>query len=105
MKYPYLYCDIDGTLADQSIISEENVAALKKYRQAGGKLGLATGRVELITESYAKQLPVYHPAGRDELHLLPGRNRPGGQEGQRYDRRRPDARRIGHHSRKGAKSC
>ena len=30
MKYPYLYCDIDGTLADQSIISEENVAALKK---------------------------------------------------------------------------
>lgn len=61
MKYPYLYCDIDGTLADQSIISEENVAALKKYRQAGGKLGLATGRVELITESYAKQLDVDLP--------------------------------------------
>ena len=61
MKYPYLYCDIDGTLADQSIISGENVAALAQYRRAGGKLGLATGRVELITESYAQQLEVDLP--------------------------------------------
>lgn len=61
MKYPYLYCDIDGTLADKSVISQENGAALAKYRQAGGKLGLATGRVELITESYAKQLAVDLP--------------------------------------------
>ena len=61
MKYPYLYCDIDGTLADQSIISGENVAALAQYRRAGGKLGLATGRVELITEGYARQLEVDLP--------------------------------------------
>ena len=61
MKYPYLYCDIDGTLADRSVISRENVAALAQYRRAGGKLGLATGRVELITESYAQQLAVDLP--------------------------------------------
>lgn len=61
MKYPYLYCDIDGTLADQSVISQENAEALKKYRRAGGKLGLATGRVELITEGYARQLEVDLP--------------------------------------------
>ena len=40
MKYPYLYCDIDGTLADQSIISEENVAALKKIPSGGRQTGL-----------------------------------------------------------------
>ena len=61
MKYPYLYCDIDGTLADRSVISRENAAALAQYRRAGGKLGLATGRVELITESYARQLAVDLP--------------------------------------------
>lgn len=61
MKYPYLYCDIDGTLAVESVISPENQRALARYRQAGGKLGLATGRVELITESYARQLEVDLP--------------------------------------------
>jgi hydroxymethylpyrimidine pyrophosphatase-like HAD family hydrolase len=41
-----LYTDLDGTLLDEdSRIPAENLAALERYRRAGGKVGVATGRL------------------------------------------------------------
>lgn len=44
MKYSVIATDYDGTLATQGIVDEATLAALKRYRQAGGQLLLVTGR-------------------------------------------------------------
>ena len=56
---PYLYADMDGTLlTDTKDISDENVAAIKRYIDAGGKFAVATGRSELIAKPLLKGAPV-----------------------------------------------
>lgn len=44
MKYPVIATDYDGTLATQGTVDEATLEALKRYRQAGGRLLLVTGR-------------------------------------------------------------
>ncbi|MCQ2399702.1 MAG: HAD hydrolase family protein, partial [Clostridia bacterium] len=44
MKYKLLIADFDGTLTDGSIVPEVTVEAIKKYREAGGKFALCSGR-------------------------------------------------------------
>ncbi|PSN12908.1 haloacid dehalogenase [filamentous cyanobacterium CCT1] len=44
MKYAVIATDYDGTLATQGTVDEVTLAALKRYRQAGGCLLLVTGR-------------------------------------------------------------
>ncbi len=46
LPHPYLYLDIDGTLVDgDGHIPEANLDALRAFRHAGGKVGIATGRM------------------------------------------------------------
>jgi hydroxymethylpyrimidine pyrophosphatase-like HAD family hydrolase len=44
MKYLALATDYDGTLAHDGHVSEETVSALARFREAGGKVILVTGR-------------------------------------------------------------
>ena len=60
---PYLYADMDGTLlTDTKDISDENVAAIKRYIDAGGKFAVATGRSELIAKPLLKGAPLNMPS-------------------------------------------
>lgn len=46
MRYPLFLCDFDGTLVrGDEPVSEETVAAIKKYRRAGGTFVVVTGRM------------------------------------------------------------
>ena len=47
MKYKLIVSDFDGTLAFNSVVSNEVKKAIKKYREAGGKFVLCTGRHRL----------------------------------------------------------
>jgi hydroxymethylpyrimidine pyrophosphatase-like HAD family hydrolase len=44
MKWRVLACDYDGTLAEEGIVKENTVAALDRFRDAGGRLLMVTGR-------------------------------------------------------------
>ena len=44
MRYLALASDYDGTLAEHGFVSEDTIAALRKFRQSGRKLILVTGR-------------------------------------------------------------
>lgn len=44
LRWPVLASDLDGTLASAGIVPPETVAALLRYREAGGTVVLVTGR-------------------------------------------------------------
>lgn len=44
MRYSTLASDYDGTIAEHGVVSASTVAALQRFRDAGGELVLATGR-------------------------------------------------------------
>ena len=44
MRYLALVCDYDSTLADQGIVKDSTIAALRRLSQSGRKLILVTGR-------------------------------------------------------------
>ncbi|MEO0852459.1 MAG: HAD-IIB family hydrolase, partial [Cyanobacteria bacterium J06648_11] len=44
MRYPILATDYDGTLATEGHVDRSTVAALHRYKQAGGQIFLVTGR-------------------------------------------------------------
>jgi hydroxymethylpyrimidine pyrophosphatase-like HAD family hydrolase len=44
LRWPVLASDLDGTLASAGIVPPETVAALGRYREAGGTVVLVTGR-------------------------------------------------------------
>lgn len=58
-----LYADMDGTLIgkDQRI-SEENIAAIRRFVACGGKFSVATGRSEAIAAPFLQELPINAPA-------------------------------------------
>lgn len=57
IKYKWCVCDMDGTLLNSNdIISEENEAALKKLKQMGMEVIIASGRVDLLMKPFIKQL-------------------------------------------------
>ncbi|MGI6777539.1 MAG: HAD family hydrolase [Acetivibrionales bacterium] len=58
-----LVCDMDGTLLNsENRISDENLQALTRYTQSGGKFTLATGRTEVSVKGFMERLPVNAPA-------------------------------------------
>jgi HAD superfamily hydrolase (TIGR01484 family) len=44
MKWQTLACDYDGTLAHDGVLDEATAAALNRFRSAGGRLVMVTGR-------------------------------------------------------------
>ena len=44
MKWNVLACDYDGTLAHDGVLTDTTAAALDRYRRAGGRLLMVTGR-------------------------------------------------------------
>ncbi len=58
-----LYSDMDKTLiGDDARISEENVAAIRRFIAAGGRFSIASGRNVQITRPFLSYLPVNAPA-------------------------------------------
>lgn len=58
-----LVSDMDGTLLNNTKeISEENIEAIKRFQQLGGKFTIATGRVQFSTEPYLKDITLDTPA-------------------------------------------
>lgn len=63
LRKKILFSDMDGTLlTNDKKISDENNAAIRRYTEAGGKFGIATGRSENIAAPFLKDLPLAFPA-------------------------------------------
>jgi len=57
-----LICDMDGTLLDSnSLISEENCAAVEYFKDRGGLFTIATGRMSKSVVPYLKKIHVNAP--------------------------------------------
>lgn len=54
----YFITDMDGTLLDNQVLSEENIAAIKKLQTNGFEVILASGRSDLRIELYKDEIPV-----------------------------------------------
>lgn len=58
----FLITDLDGTLLPESkVLSENNLKAIEKFRNAGGKFSIATGRIIQTAKSYFEQLKIDVP--------------------------------------------
>lgn len=58
-----LFSDMDGTLlSDDKSVSFENIAAIHRFVEAGGRLSVATGRSEVIAAPFLSDLPLSLPA-------------------------------------------
>ncbi|MBN2495249.1 MAG: HAD family phosphatase [Deltaproteobacteria bacterium] len=73
LRTTHLYTDLDGTLLDErSEIPEGNRRALARFRRAGGRVGIATGRTPDRALGYAGQidadLPLIFANGAIVLH-------------------------------------
>ncbi|MEL6936234.1 MAG: HAD hydrolase family protein, partial [Cyanobacteria bacterium J06607_17] len=44
MKYGIIATDYDGTLATDGVVTDATITAMERYRNAGGKLLMVTGR-------------------------------------------------------------
>ncbi|MBU1241398.1 Cof-type HAD-IIB family hydrolase [Myxococcota bacterium] len=67
-KLPLLYTDLDETLlSSKGTISACNMAALKRYQKAGGRIGIATGRFPdsagVLAKQVGSRLPVISANG------------------------------------------
>ncbi len=59
MRYSTLASDYDGTIAEHGIVSPSTVAALRRFREAGGELVLVTGREVQDLQSIFPELRVF----------------------------------------------
>jgi Cof subfamily protein (haloacid dehalogenase superfamily) len=58
-----LICDMDGTLLNSSLkVSDENIAALRRFTENGGLFTVATGRMHVAMLQYLSILPINIPA-------------------------------------------
>lgn len=58
----FLITDLDGTLLPESkILTENNLKAIEKFRKAGGKFSIATGRIIQTAKVYFEQLKIDVP--------------------------------------------
>jgi Cof subfamily protein (haloacid dehalogenase superfamily) len=58
-----LVCDMDGTLLNSSLkVSDENIAALRRFTENGGLFTVATGRMHVAVLQYLPILPINIPA-------------------------------------------
>lgn len=60
MRYEALATDYDGTIAEGGKVPATTVAALKRFRQAGGTLVLNTGREVIDLQAIFPGLAVFH---------------------------------------------
>lgn len=59
MKIKWCVCDMDGTLLNSDgLISAKNEAALKKLRDKGVEIIIASGRTDLMMKQYIEQLNI-----------------------------------------------
>lgn len=57
IDYKWCVCDMDGTLLNSyGLISKENEIALKRLREKGVEIIIASGRTDLMLKSFIKQL-------------------------------------------------
>lgn len=62
LRWPWLVTDLDGTLvARDLVIPERNLTAVRRYREAGGTVIIATGRNEASAGRYHAQLELDAP--------------------------------------------
>lgn len=62
LRYKWLVTDLDGTLLDeQQRVPAVNREALAAFRQAGGRVAFATGRIEAAAAAYMKELEIVEP--------------------------------------------
>ena len=58
-----LFSDMDGTLlSDDKKVSQENLAAIRRFVKAGGRFSVATGRSEVIAAPFLFDIPLNLPA-------------------------------------------
>ena len=63
LQKKYLFSDMDGTLlTNDKKVSAENLAAIRRFVEAGGYFGIATGRSENIAAPFLKDIPMNLPA-------------------------------------------
>lgn len=55
MNFKVAASDFDGTLFINQQISEENLSAIKKWRSAGNKFGIVTGRTFVMLEKHLQE--------------------------------------------------
>ena len=60
MRYTVLVTDYDGTIAEHGTVSASTVAALQRFREAGGELVLNTGREVQDLQNVFPELAVFH---------------------------------------------
>lgn len=61
-RHILLITDLDGTLLNSHHeVSKKNEEAIKKFKEEGGLLTFATGRMEESTNLYLEQLGIIHP--------------------------------------------
>ena len=75
--YKLVVCDIDGTLVDDhKKISLKNREAMDLFREQGGEISLATGRIEKSVAAYCRELEIKVPIilynGAKIFHPLTG---------------------------------
>ncbi|WP_328992893.1 HAD hydrolase family protein [Kribbella sp. NBC_01245] len=62
LRWPWLVTDLDGTLVARDLaIPERNLIAVRRYREAGGTVIIATGRNEVSAGRYHAQLELDTP--------------------------------------------
>ncbi len=60
--YKLVVCDLDGTLVnEEKQISRKNREAIEQFRECGGEITFATGRIEKSVKKYATELNVRVP--------------------------------------------
>lgn len=63
MKYELLVTDVDGTLIDHdNVIPQRNLEAIERFKQAGGRVAVATGRIAASAQPYVEQVGAVGPA-------------------------------------------
>ena len=71
LKNMVLVSDLDGTLVPNSgVISEANIAAVNRFRNAGGRFAVATGRAPYSAAKYLEALSVSSPVILDNGALI-----------------------------------
>lgn len=60
MVHKVLASDYDGTIAEKGIVASDTIAALRRFRDAGGTLALVTGREVQDLQSIFPELQVFH---------------------------------------------
>lgn len=81
MKYGIIATDYDGTLATDGVVTDATITAMERYRKAGGKLLMVTGReltdlqkacprLDLFTGVVVENGAVFYQPSTDTIKVL-----------------------------------